>query len=214
MTFFGLLPSSAFITASSARTAASISAFPASRATVTSARFLPLICTGKVMVFSTKSSGSSWGQASAETRVLWPSAAQHSSARCGIIGWNRRTRMSPASRNRPGEIGRRRRLGRTDTIRKRIGELVDMRDAAVEAQPGDIVGDVGQSAVGGLAHFERFRTECRGAAAGAATSAISPTSRHSRCTKRQAPCTPSSVQITSRSGGESDSMNQRAVSAP
>jgi hypothetical protein len=38
--------------------------------------------------------------------------------------------------------------------------------------------------------------------------------RHSRCTKRQAPCTPSSVQITSRSGGESDSMNQRAVSAP
>ena len=44
--------------------------------------------------------------------------------------------------------------------------------------------------------------------------ATSPTSRHSRCTKRQAPCTPSSVQITSRSGGESDSMNQRATSAP
>jgi len=51
-------------------------------------------------------------------------------------------------------------------------------------------------------------------AAGALMSAISPMSRHSRCTKRQAPCTPSSVQITSRSGGESDSMNQRAVSAP
>ena len=31
---------------------------------------------------------------------------------------------------------------------------------------------------------------------------------------RPAPWTPSSVQITSRSGGESDSMNQRAVSAP
>ena len=43
MTFFGLLPSSAFFTASRARTAASISEFPASRATVTSARFLPLI---------------------------------------------------------------------------------------------------------------------------------------------------------------------------
>ena len=33
-------------------------------------------------------------------------------------------------------------------------------------------------------------------------------------TKRDEPCTRSSVQITSRSGGESDSMNQRAVSAP
>ena len=38
----------------------------------------------------------------------------------------------------------------------------------------------------------------------AAISAISPTSRHSRCTKRHEPCTPSSVQITSRSGGESN----------
>ena len=44
--------------------------------------------------------------------------------------------------------------------------------------------------------------------------AISPTMRHSRCTKRPAPCTPSSVQFTCRSGGESESMNQRAVSAP
>ena len=57
---------------------------------------------------------------------------------------------------------------------------------------------------------------CAGRAAGAlgAISAASPTSRHSRCVKRQAPCTPRSVQFTSRSGGESDSMNQRATSAP
>ena len=44
--------------------------------------------------------------------------------------------------------------------------------------------------------------------------AASEIKRHSRCTKRCAPSTPASVQITSRSGGESDSMNQRAVSAP
>src|SRR5438309_846195 len=58
------------------------------------------------------------------------------------------------------------------------------------------------------------KAEGRGASGAAAASAASCTSRHSRCTKRQAPCAPSSVQITSRSGGESDSMNQRAVSAP
>ena len=49
MTFFGGLPSSARCTASSASTAASISVFAASRATVTSARFLPLTCTGRVI---------------------------------------------------------------------------------------------------------------------------------------------------------------------
>src|SRR5438128_9525785 len=31
-------------------------------------------------------------------KKMWPSAAQHSSARCGIMGWNSRTRMSAASR--------------------------------------------------------------------------------------------------------------------
>ena len=57
---------------------------------------------------------------------------------------------------------------------------------------------------------------CAGRAAGAVRpiSPASPTSRHSRCTKRAAPCTPRSVHSTSRSGGESDSMNQRATSAP
>jgi transposase InsO family protein len=38
--------------------------------------------------------------------------------------------------------------------------------------------------------------------------------RNSRCWKRQAPVTPASVHSRSRSGGLSDSMNQRAVSAP
>jgi len=50
--------------------------------------------------------------------------------------------------------------------------------------------------------------------AGAATAAAPLTARHRRWVKRQAPCTPRSVHSTSRSGGESDSMNQRATSAP
>ena len=40
------------------------------------------------------------------------------------------------------------------------------------------------------------------------------TMRHSRWAKRQAPSTPASVHSRSRSGGLSDSMYQRAVSAP
>ena len=52
------------------------------------------------------------------------------------------------------------------------------------------------------------------AAMPATCGAASDTSRQTRCTKRWAPSTPASVQMTSRSGGESDSMNQRAVSAP
>lgn len=61
--------------------------------------------------------------------------------------------------------------------------------------------------MGGLA-----QGEIRGAVAFACPAAF--TRRQTFWTNRAAPCTPSSVQITSRSGGESDSMNQRAVSAP
>src|SRR5262249_53459575 len=98
ITFLGGLPSSARFTASSAKTAVSISVFAAFRATVTSPRFLPLIWTGSVIVFSTRSSPSSAGQASDATSVLGPRAAQHSSAKCGTMGWNSRTRTSAASR--------------------------------------------------------------------------------------------------------------------
>ena len=57
---------------------------------------------------------------------------------------------------------------------------------------------------------------CAGRPAGAssAISTASPMSRQSRWVNRHAPCTPRSVHSTSRSGGESDSMNQRATSAP
>jgi hypothetical protein len=50
------------------------------------------------MVFSSKSAASITGQGSSATSVAWPSAAQHSSARCGIIGWNSRTMIEAASR--------------------------------------------------------------------------------------------------------------------
>ena len=81
---------------------------------------------------------------------------------------------------------------------------------------GDVLGDLGERPVRRLAQRQRRIVVCAaaGSAAPSAISVASRTSRHSRCTKRQAPCTPSSVQITSRSGGESDSMNQRATSAP
>ena len=43
---------------------------------------------------------------------------------------------------------------------------------------------------------------------------MSSIKRQTRWMKRLAPATPASVQMTSRSGGLSDSMNQRAQSAP
>ena len=99
---------------------------------------------------------------------------------------------------------------------KLIGELVDMRDGDVEAQPLDILGHARERPVRALrsASAAAPKLKARGIAQLPATCAASCTSRQRRCTNRPAPCTPSSVQITSRSGGESDSMNQRAVSAP
>ena len=91
-----------------------------------------------------------------------------------------------------------------------------MRDADVEVQLLD------RSDTLAKAECAAFRTTRAGGlnsvgrspGALAAISAASPISRHSRLVKRQAPCTPRSVHSTSRSGGESDSMNQRATSAP
>src|SRR3954469_15320864 len=77
MTFLGALPSSARRTASNSSTARSISALTASRETVTSARFFPLICTGSVIVSSTKRSCSTDGQGASATRPPFPSADQH-----------------------------------------------------------------------------------------------------------------------------------------
>ena len=47
---------------------------------------------------STRSEGSNFGQGAVATSSLWPSARQHSSARCGIIGAIIWTSNSSASR--------------------------------------------------------------------------------------------------------------------
>ena len=86
MTFFGLWPPSAFFTASRARTAASISLFVG---VAIDGHFGPF--------FAVYLDGQRDGPLDQQLRfdlrpilfatsVLWPSAAQHSSARCGIIG--------------------------------------------------------------------------------------------------------------------------------
>ena len=134
MTFFGRLPSSARCTASSARTAASISAFVASRATVTSARFLPLTWTGSVIVFSTSSVGARpAGQALAGDQGV---VAERGPA---FLGQMRHHRVKQSHHDlgrlahRPGEVGRAG-VGLAIADAERIGELVDMRDADVEVQ--------------------------------------------------------------------------------
>ena len=53
-----------------------------------------------------------------------------------------------------------------------------------------------------------------GIASGRVVSATAATSRNRRWVKRAAPATPASVHSMSRSGGLSESTNQRAVSAP
>ena len=111
----------------------------------------------------------------------------------------------------------------------RVGPQLVHGVAAQVVEPGEFggggkrkAGAVGAAVLGRPDAIGEGRTQdavhrlVHGRAAGAALPrvAASFTSRHSRCTKREAPWTRSSLQITSRSGGESDSMNQRATSAP
>ena len=142
---------------------------------------------------------------------------QHSSARCGIIGREQLDQddRRPPGPPRPGPAPAG--LPAGQHLGQRIGEFADMGEADVEMQPLDPGGDLVQRAMGRLAQAPARRGRTRPAGPPARispSSADSFTSRHSRCTKREAPCTRSSLQITSRSGGESDSMNQRATSAP
>ena len=59
-------------------------------------RSLPLIWIASVTWSSISSAGSCSGHAASATRPCWPSAAQHSSARCGAIGAVSFTRASTA----------------------------------------------------------------------------------------------------------------------
>jgi len=107
-------------------------------------------------------------------------------------------------------VGDRRRIDRAERRAERVGELVDRRDADIEAQPLDIILDLGQRPVRDLTDAARLLAEIR--------RRIRPLRPDDALDLAgQAPKalrTPASVQMTSRSGGESDSMNQRAVSAP
>ena len=149
-----------------------------------------------------------------------PGPPQHLPALLGQMRHHGREQLNQDDRGllrtAQSEVGRRGAL-LGQHLGQRIGEFADMGEADVEMQPLDAGRHLVERAMGGLAQrqrvgAERGRPGCRGGLGDLGRSRS--TSRHSRCTKREAPCTRSSLQITSRSGGESDSMNQRATSAP
>ena len=72
--------------------------------------------------------------------------------------------MSPASRKAQAKSGAGAVSADADGVAERVGAFVDVGDAAVEAQLGDVVGDIGQRAVRRLAHRQRLLAELRPAA--------------------------------------------------
>ena len=101
----------------------------------------------------------------------------------------------------PGKSARRG-FGRADGVGQRIGEFVMWATQRLKRNRRCRRRHCPSARWAALRTVSASSAErCAGGFAARRSSAISPTSRHSRCTKRQAPCTPSSVQITSRSGG-------------
>ena len=203
ITFFGDLPSSAFFTASSASTAASISAVAGLARHCDVGALSPVdLHRQRHRVLDQQIALDLRPGACGDQASSWPSAAQHSSARCGIIGLkelhknvNRfahgpaKVRL-PRAGNGPLRLSRFRQL----IVTEAIGEFMDRRHTNIKVQLFDVIGDCVKRLMGRLAERQRGRGELGGRAAGAdcAISAASPTSRHSRCTNRQAPCTPRS----------------------
>ena len=164
-------------------------------------RRLPLIWIGRVTVSSTSIASSATGQGASAISPSPPSMRQISSARCGVIGDISCASVRIAWRFAPGA-----RLG----FREGVGEGVEPRDRGVEAEALD-------------AHASRRGWSC-------ASRAAAPRRRRrrrrcvamlasARCARRgpgavTRPRRPAAVHSTSRSGGLSDSTNQRAVSAP
>ena len=121
---------------------ASISACDASRATVNSARFLPFTWTGRVMCPRAAARSAS-GQAASATR---PVLAERRPAFLGQVRHHRARSAAPgsrpASRSGPGRGPPPSPRARSaDRGAEGVGQLVDMGDAAVEAQPLDILLD-------------------------------------------------------------------------
>ena len=96
-----------------------------STATVSSARFLPLTCTGSSTVSTWSRSGSDLRPcASRRPGPSRPRMCQHSSARCGIIGANIMTSVSQPSRSAQPKSGAPLPLA---PRREHVGQLVKLR---------------------------------------------------------------------------------------
>ena len=199
ITFFGDLPSSTLFTASSARTAASISALLALRATVTSARFLAVdLYRQRQRILDQKVALDRGPGGFRDQRVV----AEHGPAFLGEVRHHRRKQLHK-NINRfvhgPAHVGGREGSPRCLTppnpmspiaARQRIGELVDRRHTNIKVQLFDVIGDLRQGLMGRLAQRQCRRREGfagRSAGADAAISAASPTSRHSLCRSARRP---------------------------
>ena len=158
-------------------------------------RSLPLTWTASVTWSSTSSAASKLGHSASATSPSPPSACP---AFLGEVRRHRRDQPDQA----PHRLGAgRRRLGLLD----RRNQFVQLRHRLVELQRPRSP--------------RRWRRWSGAACASAPSSSPSPpasgaASRHTRWTKRAAPSIPPIDHSRSRSGGLSDSMNQRTASAP
>ena len=201
-------------TLSSRSAAASISSFAASRAIVNSSRLLPFTCTAMVMVLSTKSAESGRRPRLFGQKPVWPRGAQQSSARCGNIGpgCGRAARRLPKPEQVLPGLG----AGILPAVERALASSWIWATAALKRSLSIAIVTAASALMRRPAERLGFRTEflgCRRLSRSALGRRFG-TSRQMRCRKRCAPSTPAAVHSMSRSGGVSDSMNQRAVSAP
>ena len=209
ITFLGALPSSARMTASSAKALCStVSSVGVPRTIwmVAAQLAVHLHRDGDAVGYQQRRIVAS-ARAFRPPACHGPAPASSSSARCGIIGADSSTRASSASRRAAASA-----LAR---VGDGVGERIDLRHRAVEAQMLQIFGHRGDGLVRGLAQDSSAssvgaRLACRAAAG------LRLRSPAARCAGQNASSLPrpASVHSMSRSGGVSDSMNQRMVSAP
>ena len=186
---------------------------------VSSARLRPLTCTGSVMCVATIRLRSATGHGLRGDHRCVAETCQHSSARCGIIGAKACDEDVAGLAEGEAQV-----VGDASPSRSRRSpspaywRIRRSCDAAVEAQPLDFVLDLGQRAMGGAGGLAAASARTRRAwpaRSGAATRPISQVRRHRRCTNAcRRPARPPRSRSRRARAGVSDSMNQRAVSAP
>ena len=220
ITFLGGFPSSARWTASSASTAASIlrGVSVAGNRDFSAPLAVDLYRQGDRISTSRAGSSGRPGLVGhqglvAERRPAFLGQVRHHRVASAAPGF-RPPRGRPSAKSAVGAVSGRRWRGVEG-----VGEFVDLRHADVEAQPLDVAPTTRASARwAALRSGERVVAERRRAwraGAAPAISAASPTSRQSALDEAAGALRrPLRSSITSRSGGRSDSMNQRAVSAP